>query len=240
MNRWDKKAKNYSRYSEDKDRFENRIFEALKSLHVDIQNKTLLDIGCGTGVYTLHMAKKALHVDGIDFSKEMLELLNEDAKTLGLTNIKTEVATWKDFQPKIKYDFALCTMSPALGSSDDFEKMDSCAIRKIYLGWAGKRDSNILDKMFEVHGSKYIPSNGAKKLQEWLNAEKKFYHIVPFEEKKVSTREFNESVENFEWHLDIRGLNPDREKIVKVLKEFRDKDNFVTEVTINHFNLIVW
>ena len=131
-------------------------------------------------------------------------------------------------------------MSPALGYKDDFEKMDNCAKTKIYLGWAGKRDSNILDKMFEVHGSTYTPSNGAKKLQEWLNSEKKFYHIIPFEETKVSKREFDESVENFEWHLEIRGLSPDRKKIKEVLKEFCDKDNFITEITINHFSLIVW
>ena len=240
MNKWDKKAKNYSRYSEDKERFENRIFTALSSLHVKFQNKTLLDIGCGTGVYTLHLAKKCLHVDGIDSSKEMLELLNEDAKTIGLSNITTQVTIWSDFEPTTKYDFALCTMSPALRDKEDFEKMDNCAKTKIYLGWAGKRDSNILDAMFEIHGSTYTPPNGAKKLQEWLNKNKKFYQIIPFDETKVSKRGFDEAVENFAWHLDVRGLKPDEDKIKSVLREFCDEDNFITETTINHFSLIVW
>ncbi len=240
MNKWDKKAKNYSRYSEKKDRFENRIFNALLSLHIDFKNKTLLDIGCGTGVYTLHLAKKCLHVDGIDFSKEMLELLKEDAKTLGISNIKTEVTTWSNFMITSKYDISLCTMSPALNNKEDFEKMDNCSKTKIYLGWAGKRESTILSKMFEVHGSTYTPPNGAKKLQDWLNSNKKFYHIVPLEEKKVTKRDFNKAVENFEWHLEVRGLKPDKKKIKDVLKMFCDKDNFITETTINHFSLIVW
>ncbi len=39
MSKWDKKAKNYSRYSEKKDRFEKSIFDALTSLHVEFKDK---------------------------------------------------------------------------------------------------------------------------------------------------------------------------------------------------------
>ncbi len=240
MNKWDKKAKNYSRYGEDKDRFENRIFEALESLHVEFQNKTLLDIGCGTGVYTLHLAKKCLHVEAIDSSKEMLELLKEDAKKLKLKSINTQHTNWESFTCRDIYDYALCTMSPAIRDDNDLEKMTKCAKSRIYLGWAGKRETHIIEALFKAHNSTYTPPNGAKKVKQWLEKNKKPYRVIPFDETKVRTREFQESVENFEWHLDVRGLKPNRAKIIKVLEEFKDKDNFVTETTINHFNLIVW
>ena len=148
MNKWDKKAKNYSRYSEDKSRFENRIFDALASLHVEFKNKTLLDIGCGTGVYTLHLAKKCLHVDGIDSSKEMLEILKQDAKKLNPNNINTLHVNWNSFTCKEKYDYAFCTMSPAIRYDEDLEKMSNCAKTKIYLGWAGKRKTHIMEELF--------------------------------------------------------------------------------------------
>ena len=240
MNKWDKKARNYSRYSEDKNSFENRIFDALSSLHVEFQDKTLLDIGCGTGVYTLHLAKECLHVDGIDSSKEMLEVLKEDAKEQNITNINALHVNWNEFTCKETYDYAFCTMSPAIRDDEDLEKMNTIAKTKIYLGWAGKRETHIIEKLFEAHGSSYSPPNGAKKVKDWLNRTGKFYQIIPFDEEKVRKREFNESVENFEWHLEVRGLKPDKNKIIEVLKEFCDKDNFVTETTINHFNLIVW
>ena len=240
MNKWDKKAKNYSRYSDEKDRFENRIFDALNSLNVDFENKTLLDIGCGTGVYTLHLAKKCLHVDGIDSSKEMLEVLKKDANKLNLNNINTLHVNWDSFTCKDNYDYAFCTMSPAIRRDEDLEKMTNCAKTKIYLGWAGKRETHIIEELFETHGSSYTPPNGAKKVKEWLNRQNKFYQVIPFDEEKVRKRVFNEAVENFEWHLDVRGLKPDKKKIQTVLEKFRDKDNFITETTINHFNLIVW
>ena len=240
MTKWDKKAKNYSRYSEEKDRFEQLIFNGLDSLKVDFQNSSLLDIGCGTGLYTLHLAQKCSHIDGIDSSKEMLEVLKNDAKDLDLSNIDTYHVGWNEFKCKDKYDYALCTMSPAIRLSEDLEKMSSCAKTKIYLGWAGKRDTQIIEQLFEAHGSKYFAPNGAKKVKEWLNSQNMFYQILEFDEEKVRTREFDKAVENFEWHLDVRGLKADRKIIIDVLEKFRDKDNLVTERTINHFNLIVW
>ncbi len=97
-----------------------------------------------------------------------------------------------------------------------------------------------MEKLFEAHGSSYTPPNGAKKVKNWLSKQNKFFQVLPFEEEKVRKREFNEAVENFEWHLEVRGLKPNKEKIQTVLEKFRDKDNFITETTINHFNLIVW
>ena len=41
MNKWDKKAKNYSRYNENKSSFEQRIFKALNSINIDFTNMKL-------------------------------------------------------------------------------------------------------------------------------------------------------------------------------------------------------
>jgi len=240
MTKWDKKAKNYSRYNEDKESFEQGVFSGLDSLHVNFENKTLLDVGCGTGVYTIHLAKKCLHVDGIDSSKEMLEVLKIDATKLNISNIKTLHTDWTSFTCKEKYDFALSTMSPALGTDEDIEKFTNIAKTKIYLGWAGKRDTEIIEELFKAHGSVYKAPNGALKVKNWLEENKKFYQMVPFDEEKIRTRKFDDSVENFMWHLDVRGIKPDIKIIKTVLNNFCDKDGYVTETTINHMNLIVW
>ena len=40
--------------------------------YVDLNGKTILDIGCGNGVYTTEIAKKAKYVVGIDCNKEYI------------------------------------------------------------------------------------------------------------------------------------------------------------------------
>ncbi len=240
MNKWDQKAKSYNRYNENKDNFEQRIFSVLNDSKIDFKDKTLLDVGAGTGVYTLHIAKLALQIDAIDSSKEMLKILEEDAKKLGLNNIKTFVTTWEEFKLNKVYDFSLCTMSPAINSQRDIDKFDKSATCKIYLGWAGKRDTIIIEELFKAHGSIYQAPNGALKVKNWLTKEKKSFKIFPFEEEKIRVRNFDDAVENFTWHLDVRGITPNKEKIKKVLDRFKDEDENVKEVTINHMNLIIW
>lgn len=241
MNKWDKKAEDYSRYTDDENSFEANVLKTIKDLHVDFKNKKVLDIGCGTGVYTLRIAKDALYVDGLDSSQEMLKLLNEDAKTLNITNITTYLSTWDAYKlPKEIYDIAICTMSPALKNSEDFQKMNDSSKIRIYLGWAGKRESQILQELFEAHGEIYSSPNGSKSLKDWLTVNNHFYQVIPFDENKVRTREFSKAIKNFKWHLEIRGIKPDEKLIKNILKKFSNENGEVKETTINHMNLIIW
>ncbi len=241
INKWDEKAKNYARYSPCVNSFEANVLDALKKLGVSFRDKTLLDIGCGTGVYTIRVAKLAKSVDGLDFSKNMLEVLKEDAKKLDINNIKTYHSTWVDFTlPSKKYDIALCTMSPAIKTDDDLKKLNLSAKTKIYLGWAGVRDNTILDNLFLAHNSIYSPPNGAKRVKKWLHVEGIKYKLENFEELKIKIRSFKEAVENYTWHLKVRGLEPDTSKIEEMLKPLKDEGGNIREQTINKMDLIVW
>ncbi len=241
MSKWDEKAKNYSRYTEGEDRFEANVLQSIKNLHVNIKNRSIIDIGCGTGVYTLRVAQKALHVDGIDSSKEMLEVLKEDAKILNLTNINTFVKSWDQFiLPTKKYNIALCTMSPAVNNEENYIKMTNCATTKIYLGWAGKRSSAVLEEIFKAHDKTYTAPNGAAKLRKWLDYKSISYQLLEFDEERETKKEFEKALENFAWHLEVRGVTPDKNKIKKVLEEFCDKDRNIVEKMTNHMNLLVW
>jgi len=241
MNKWDEKAKNYTRYEQGNDRFEAKILGALEELHVSLDDKKIIDIGCGTGVYTLRVAQKALHVDGIDSSKEMLNVLREDAKELHLNNIVTIISSWSEYKIKSdKYDIALCTMSPAVNDEYTYKKMSDCAHIKIYLGWAGKRSSMVLEKIFEAHNKTYIPPNGAQKLKKWLDNKKIPYQLLAFDEERETKKEFEKALKNFVWHLEVRGIIPDENKIREVLESCCDKDKNIIENMTNHMNLIAW
>lgn len=241
MSQWNKKAKNYARYDEDEQRFEAKILRAVQELHVDIKGKKIIDIGCGTGVYTLRIAASATHVVGVDSAGQMLEILKEDAKKLNITNISTNVCSWDNYiLPQEKYDIAICTMSPAVSNKENYQKMAQCADTKIYLGWAGKRSSAILEAIFEAHGETYNAPNGAASLENWLIQEKIAYKILPFEEHRESQKDFEAAVQNFAWHLEVRGVTPNHSKIKSVLKSLLNTENQIVESIHSHMHLILW
>ena len=94
---WDKKASTFPRYSEELNAIQKGVFEALSGWGVEFSGKKLIDIGCGTGVWTLHLAQKAKSVVGLDSSKEMLKVLQEDAGRLNLGNVSLINLNFEEF-----------------------------------------------------------------------------------------------------------------------------------------------
>lgn len=60
-------------------------YEATMSESGDVRGKTILDIGCGSGIYAVELAKRgAARVLGLDFSEPMLEMARDLAKKAGV------------------------------------------------------------------------------------------------------------------------------------------------------------
>lgn len=140
MNLWNKKAKNYARYSSNLNEIQKVTFAKLGSL----QGKIVVDIGCGSGVWTLHLAQKAKSVLGVDSSSAMLEILQEDAKTHAISNVRTLNLDFENFYKNnnTNFDLAFLSMSPALQNEKDYKAFLSLASKKVYLGWASRRKSS--------------------------------------------------------------------------------------------------
>lgn len=68
--------------------------------------KTVLDIGCGTGVYLIGLKKKGFDIEGLDLSEGMLkEARKKDSK------IKLYKKDMSSFKINKKYDSAICLSS---------------------------------------------------------------------------------------------------------------------------------
>jgi len=62
--------------------------EVMVKLCHDVKNKTILDIGCGSGRYAISLAKQSPRsVSGIDISPSMIKLAKSLAESLGLDGI---------------------------------------------------------------------------------------------------------------------------------------------------------
>ncbi len=241
QNIWDTKAHRYGRYTTESDTLETIICGMMGEMGVDFSGKRVVDIGCGTGVYTLRVAQKAAQVDAIDISEAMLKILRQDAQTHGITTIRTYHSDWIDFPlPDLPYDCALSTMSPATRDPQGFARMHEAAATRIFLGWGDKRGTGLMEELFAAHGQTYTPPNGAVKLRAWLEEHPLPYRLREYTETKVRIRPLPKAIEAYRWRVEAHGSTPDPARIEAVLRRYLDEEGNVVERVINVFNLIVW
>lgn len=69
---------------------------------------TVLDIGAGTGSWTILLARQALRVTAVDPSPGMLEVLRENVADEGLDNVDIVQGTWPEADVPM-HDISLCS-----------------------------------------------------------------------------------------------------------------------------------
>jgi 2-polyprenyl-3-methyl-5-hydroxy-6-metoxy-1,4-benzoquinol methylase len=95
----------------------NRLFRKSMRLRYEksiegcepVQGKSVLDVGCGPGHYSITLAQRgAPRVVGIDFADGMLQLATEHARQVGVSDrCKFMVADFFTYQPQEIFDFVI-------------------------------------------------------------------------------------------------------------------------------------
>ncbi|CAM2905304.1 class I SAM-dependent methyltransferase [Helicobacter burdigaliensis] len=201
---WNLKAKNFPRYKEgQKDNLE--ILQFFRDCGVDFKDKTILDIGCGNGRFSLELAKEAKEILGLDISSAMIEALQEDAKKMDFFNIKTKISTWEDFVIEKPFDIAFASMTPALNNKKNFLKaLESYSFGLCYVGWGRVRKSSFLEGILKEHGLNLELPVGLPNVLSWL------------EELGVKTPPFVYKQSNFRHTKDIQKAILDAEFAIRV------------------------
>jgi len=83
-NSWDKKSESYAKFNGELGDFGKRVFEILRGWDVSFAGKSVLDVGAGTGVYSLYLASLGAKVTAIDSSEGMLRELRRSAEEFGI------------------------------------------------------------------------------------------------------------------------------------------------------------
>jgi flagellar basal-body rod protein len=83
-NSWDKKSESYAKFNGELGDFGKRVFEILRGWGVSFAGKSVLDVGAGTGVYSLYLASLGAKVTAIDSSEGMLRELRRSAQEFGI------------------------------------------------------------------------------------------------------------------------------------------------------------
>lgn len=91
-----------------------------------IDQKDILDIGCGAGTLALYYANKGFNLLGIDISQRAVDSANSSARYLNINNVKYEKMNFPYEIPNEKFDFIIFT------EVIEHLKDDELALKKIY------------------------------------------------------------------------------------------------------------
>lgn len=238
QNLWDKKAKTYTRFDGNLSEFGKELFSKLDEFNIDFKNKSILDIGCGTGVYSLYLAKNAKFITCLDSSQEMLKYLQNDAKKFNITNINIINETFDEFKSNDKFDIAFLTMSPSLQDKTSFDKFINLGNQKVYLNWNIPRYSSLIEPFLKnERKANYVTI--ANELQKYLEIKDIAYKMHIFHEKRELKRDFNSAYENILWHLEINKINIQPALIKDNLQKIY-KNDIIIETVISEMKLLVF
>ena len=232
-NLWDQKAKTFVRYDENLSSIQKKSFEFLDDLNISLKDKRLIDIGCGTGAWTLHLAKVAKSILALDGSIKMLEVLENDAKNLNITNIKTLHSTFKDFyiNSNQKFEIAFASMSPALAKNEDFEAFLNLAPLKIYIGWQNYRKSDFLSPIFKHFNAKEKNFNG-NDIELFLKNNNIDFKRSIFKETRIVEKTRANAISGAKWHLDMANCNVDIKELENIIKDEIIKETIKSKMKI--------
>jgi len=238
---WKKRAQNFPRYENVPGNYELGILGRMKGMGVDFRGKTVIDAGCGTGMYTLHIAQEAKSVEGVDISEDMLHFLRVDAEANGIKNLSVVCSDWNDYTPSKQFDIAFCTMSPALRTSEARKKLHDCASETVvYMGFDGLRESNVLEHFYPIFNITPKSFSDAHKMRAWLEENGISYKCETVEGEWVSQKTQDELTESTLNALRLDAPDVDEETVRRNLEKFRSENGLYTETVRYRSAIIVW
>lgn len=153
---WDRVAEDYHKRTLPE--YEtNDFLKLITDVVVPDRSTTALDIGCGTGSYSLALAKRIGSAVGVDVSPKMIRLASDTAKELGAANAKFHCINWADadidaLQMRGRFDIVFAHTTPAISDYATFDKMNACARNHCFFRKPTRRSDAVQDAAFELVG----------------------------------------------------------------------------------------
>lgn len=243
---WDKKAKKYP-LPYDASVYQRTIYvlDRIRKMGCSFFQKEVLEIGAGTGVYTIPIAKESKRIVAIDPSDEMLNILIEQTKLYNIGNIEIIKAFWQEIEIeerkfKKAFDVVISAMTPAIKTEEDLVKMEDCSKKWcIYVGWGRKRENKIKAEIFRIHGLELKPPQGVLRINEILTKMGRHTHLEFFETSWQWRGCIEEAIEDISSSIELKDRRPKRNEIYEFLKNKFPNGN-VTYTTFAEQGFLLW
>lgn len=155
VNMWDAMADHYK--EKELPQKEDKFIQLLERKDILTKKSKVLDIGCGTGKYSMSVAQKAESVTGIDLSPKMIEYGREILKKNNVSNVQLICDDWQEIDLKSvglenAFDLTFAHMTPAISDAVSFQKMIDASSRYCALCKPTKRTDSVSDKLRQIAG----------------------------------------------------------------------------------------
>lgn len=238
---WDAKARTFPRFEEGDANYEAGMLRLAGEQGVDFRGRHILDVGCGSGMYTIRLARQAARVTALDFSAEMLRILRQDAAAQGLANIDYVQSGWMDFLPGRTWDIVFASMTPAVHDDASRRKLLEVAHGWIvYMGWAQRMVSDVMAGLLRAYGLEPKMFNSAVRMREWLVAEGIAHTALPVAGQWNVPWRREELAESCAVSLAAYGVEADKGLIAAHIEAFRDTHGLYRERTDYVIEMILW
>lgn len=143
--RWNKRSTRFGDM-EIPDKDDEYVSLILETSGDNLDKKNILDIGCGSGVWSLALARDVHSVLGIDIADKIIDEANKKAISESLNNVEYKVGDWRDLDlnlDNLKFDIVMAHMTPAINSDSDLIRMDAICDGYCYLTSSIGGESNL-------------------------------------------------------------------------------------------------
>lgn len=140
------------------DRKTSEILDVLKSEQILRPDCSVLDIGAGTGAFSLALAACCGSVTALEMEQASLELLGTRARKCGCSNVIPVNAMWENYQPQERFDVSFTSMCPAICNQEELLRMEAmtretCCILAVARGSRDLHRQKLMREVFHVRSN---------------------------------------------------------------------------------------
>lgn len=138
------------------------------------------------------------------------------------------------------FDIAWISMSPAVQTAPDFERMESCA-RKwcVYIGRGRKRKNALMEEVFRLHDIQYGPPPGVGAAYDILVRSGRTPSLDYFETSWEWKGPAEDALEDIVCFIEMQDASANRDLIKKTLDR-HERDGLICHTTYVEEGILVW
>lgn len=245
---WDRVADSYKKRPIPS--FEDNYFLQYMEQELPLTKEMMtLDVGCGSGIYSMALAKRVGKAVGVDISPKMIEYANLQKEELGLKNVEFSSIDWQladidELGFRGAFDVVFAHMTPAIADFDTFDKFNACSRRLCLMEKPTRRRDQIQDEVFRLIGidrseEQYHGSILQAFSYLWYKGycPKFYYHEEEWKNEKTLEDMVQWCMDRARLH---RELTEEDEQIIRSYLKAKAVDGIVREITTTTKVTVIW